>query len=111
AWQLVTSPEWYGLAKDKLYITVFGGAEVAPGNTLGVDEEARGLWLAQTVPAERIVPIPGLKDNFWALGDTGPCRPCSEIHYDLGAAAVDEPRTNQGKAGYCKFPCDCCRFV
>ena len=42
--------------KDKLYVTVFGGAEVAPGNKLGVDEEARDLWLEQNVPAERVVP-------------------------------------------------------
>ena len=43
AWELVTSPEWFGLAKEKLYVTVFGGAEVAPGTTLGVDEEARKI--------------------------------------------------------------------
>jgi alanyl-tRNA synthetase len=105
AWELVTSPEWYGIAKDKLYVTVFGGAEVAPGNTLGADEEARGFWLAQNVPAERIVPIPGLKDNFWAMGDTGPCGPCSEIHYDMGPTASEQGHTD------CKFPCDCGRYV
>jgi len=105
AWELVTSPEWYGIAKDKLYVTVFGGAEVAPGNTLGVDEEARGFWLAQNVPAERVVPVPGLKDNFWAMGDTGPCGPCSEIFYDMGPEASE-----QGHAD-CQFPCDCGRYV
>jgi alanyl-tRNA synthetase len=105
AWELVTSPEWYGIAKDKLYATVFGGAEVSPGNKLGVDEEAKTFWLGQNVPAERIVPIPGLKDNFWAMGDTGPCGPCSEIHYDMGPAASE-----QGHAD-CKFPCDCGRYV
>lgn len=105
AWELVTSPEWYGMAKDKLYVTVFGGAEVAPGNTLGVDEEARGFWLAQNVPAERVVPVPGLKDNFWAMGDSGPCGPCSEIHYDMGPESSE-----QGHAD-CKFPCDCGRYV
>jgi alanyl-tRNA synthetase len=105
AWELVTSPEWYGIPKDKLYVTVFGGAEVAPGNTLGVDEEARGFWLAQRVPADRIVPIPGLKDNFWAMGDTGPCGPCSEIHYDMGPAASEQGHTD------CQFPCDCGRYV
>src|SRR5256885_2844162 len=90
AWELITSPEWFGIAKDKLYVTVFAGAEVSPGNTLGVDEEARGFWRDQTVAAGRIIPIPGLKDNFWAMADTGPCGPCSEIHYDMGPAASDE---------------------
>jgi alanyl-tRNA synthetase len=105
AWELITSTEWLGISKDKLYVTVFGGAEVAPGNTLGVDEEARGFWSGQNVALDRIVPIPGLKDNFWAMGDTGPCGPCSEIHYDMGPAASDEGHTD------CKFPCDCGRYV
>jgi alanyl-tRNA synthetase len=105
AWELITSPEWFSIDKEKLYTTVFGGAEVAPGSKLGVDEEARGFWLAQNVPAERVVPVPGLKDNFWAMGDTGPCGPCSEIFYDMGPAASE-----QGHAD-CKFPCDCGRYV
>ncbi len=105
AWELVTSPEWYGIDKAKLYVTVFGGAEVAPGTTLGVDEEARKIWLEQHVPAERVVPVPGLKDNFWAMGDTGPCGPCSEIFYDMGHAASEEGHPD------CKFPCDCGRYV
>jgi alanyl-tRNA synthetase len=105
AWELVTSPEWYAIDKEKLYVTVFGGADVSPGKKQGVDEEARGFWLAQNVPAERVVPIPGLKDNFWAMGDTGPCGPCSEIFYDMGPGASE-----QGHAD-CKFPCDCGRYV
>jgi alanyl-tRNA synthetase len=105
AWELVTSPEWFAIPKDKLYVTVFGGAEVSPGNTLGVDEEAKKFWLAQKVPAERVVPVPGLKENFWAMGDTGPCGPCSEIHYDMGPAASEQGHTD------CKFPCDCGRYV
>ena len=105
AWELVTSPEWYGIAKDRLYATVFGGAEVSPGNTLGVDEEAKKFWLEQNVPAGRIFEIPGLKDNFWAMGDTGPCGPCSEIFYDMGPAASEEGHPD------CKFPCDCGRYV
>ena len=105
AWELITSPQWFGISKDKLYVTVFGGAEVAPGTTLGVDEEAKDLWLTQNVPADRIFAIPGLKENFWAMGDTGPCGPCSEIHYDMGPAASDEGHTD------CKFPCDCGRYV
>jgi alanyl-tRNA synthetase len=105
AWELITSPEWFAIPKDKLYVTIFGGAEVAPGTTLGVDEEARKFWLARNVPAERIVPIPGLKENFWAMGDTGPCGPCSEIHYDMGPEASEQGHTD------CKFPCDCGRYV
>jgi alanyl-tRNA synthetase len=105
AWELITSPQWFGIAKDKLYVTVFGGAEVAPGTTLGVDEEAKGFWLAENVPADRVFAIPGLKDNFWAMGDTGPCGPCSEIFYDMGPAASEESHAD------CKFPCDCGRYV
>ena len=105
AWELVTSPEWYGIPKDKLYATVFGGAEVSPGTMLGVDEEARKYWLEQHVSTERIFAIPGLKDNFWAMGDTGPCGPCSELHYDMGPEASDEGHAD------CQFPCDCGRYV
>ncbi len=105
AWELLTSPEWFAIDKNNLYATVFGGAEVAPGTTLGIDEEARGFWGEQNVPAERIVPIPGLKDNFWAMGDTGPCGPCSEIFYDMGTAASEEGHAD------CKFPCECGRYV
>jgi len=105
AWELITAPRWFGIPKDKLYVTVFGGAEVSPGSELGVDEEARGFWLGQQIPAERIFAIPGLKDNFWAMGDTGPCGPCSEIHYDMGPEASDDGHTD------CKFPCDCGRYV
>jgi alanyl-tRNA synthetase len=119
AWELVTSPDWFGLAKEKLYVTVFGGAEIpapkpvgaqhaapqSPSIVLGVDEEARDLWLKENVPAERIVPVPGLKDNFWAMGDTGPCGPCSEIFYDMGVEASEEGHAD------CQFPCDCGRYV
>ncbi len=108
AWELVTSPDWYGIDKDKLYVTVFGGAEVAAGTTLGVDEEARKIWQDQNVPPDRIVPVPGLKDNFWAMGDTGPCGPCSEIFYDMGVEASEEGHVGDKQ---CKFPCDCGRYV
>jgi alanyl-tRNA synthetase len=105
AWELVTSPDWFAIDKSKLYVTVFGGAEIAPGTSLGVDEEAKSFWLGQNVPSERIVAVPGLKENFWAMGDTGPCGPCSEIHYDMGAVASDEGHAD------CQFPCDCGRYV
>ena len=105
AWELITSPDWFGIPVDKLTFTVFGGAEVAPGRVLGVDEEARDLWIRTGAPRERVIPVPGLKENFWAMGDTGPCGPCSEIFFDMGPAASD-----QGHAD-CKFGCDCGRFV
>jgi alanyl-tRNA synthetase len=105
AMELVTSPEWYGLPLDKLYFTVFGGAEVSPGNVLGPDDDAAALWAAIGAPKNRIVAIPGLKENFWAMGDTGPCGPCSEIFYDMGAAASDQGHL------VCEFPCDCGRYV
>ena len=105
AWELITSRAWFGIPKDKLDVTIFGGAEVAPGATLGEDDEARKFWLEQQVPASRIYAIPGLKDNFWAMGDTGPCGPCSEIHFDMGPEASDEGHAD------CKFPCDCGRYV
>ncbi len=105
AWELVTSPSWFAIPRERLYVTIFGGAEVAPGRKLEADEDAHSLWAGQNVPAERIVPVPGLKENFWAMGDTGPCGPCSEIHYDMGPAASDEGHAD------CKFPCDCGRYV
>ncbi len=83
AWELVTSPEWYGIPKDKLYVTIFKGEGAVPR-----DEEAHGFWLEQGVPAERISEM-GMKDNFWQMGDTGPCGPCSEIFYDLGIEASE----------------------
>jgi alanyl-tRNA synthetase len=85
AWELVTSPEWFGLPKDRLYVTIFKGENGVPR-----DEEAYNLWLGQGVPADRIHEY-GSKDNFWQMGDTGPCGPCSEIFYDMGIEAAEEP--------------------
>src|SRR5208283_1885723 len=99
AWELITSPEWFGIDKAKLYVTIFKGENGVPR-----DAEAYDLWLGQGVPKNRIFEF-GAKDNFWQMGDTGPCGPCSEIHYDMGVAASD-----QGHAD-CKFGCDCGRYV
>jgi len=99
AWELITSPAWYNVPKDKLYATIFKGEA-----GIERDAEAYDLWVAQGVPKERIYEL-GLKDNFWQMGDTGPCGPCSEIHYDMGAIASD-----QGHAD-CKFGCECGRYV
>ncbi|HTS38474.1 MAG TPA: alanine--tRNA ligase [Candidatus Solibacter sp.] len=99
AWELITSPEWYGIPKEKLYVTVFNGE-----GGLQRDAEAYELWAAQGVPKNRIYEM-GLKDNFWQMGDTGPCGPCSEIHYDMGVPASDQGHTD------CAFGCDCGRYV
>ncbi|MGA8011579.1 MAG: alanine--tRNA ligase [Candidatus Acidiferrales bacterium] len=104
AMELITSKNWYGIPLEKLYFTVFGGAEVS-GTQVPVDSEAATYWEKFGAPKDRIIAVPGLKENFWAMGDTGPCGPCSEIHYDMGAAASD-----QGHAD-CKFGCDCGRYV
>ena len=78
-WELVT--ERLGLEKERLWATVFEGSE---GEQLEPDEEAESLWVRCTdLPADRIVRL-GSKDNFWEMGETGPCGPCSEIHYFLG---------------------------
>jgi alanyl-tRNA synthetase len=105
AFELITSPKWFATPLDKLYFTVFGGAEITPGNALAADEEAAALWKNLGAPEKRILAIPGLKENFWAMGDTGPCGPCSEIHYDMGPAASDAGHAD------CAFPCDCGRYV
>ncbi len=92
AWELVTKD--FAIPRDKLYVTVFRE-----------DDEAEVIW-ANDVGVERgrIFRLDE-KDNFWAMGDTGPCGPCSEIHYDLGPAASDQGHKD------CPFPCDCGRYV
>jgi alanyl-tRNA synthetase len=98
-WELITSPEWFGILKDKLFVTIFKGEGGVPR-----DAEAYDLWLAQGVPKDRIFEF-GLKDNFWQMGDTGPCGPCSEIHFDMGPTASDEGHQD------CAFGCECGRYV
>jgi alanyl-tRNA synthetase len=99
AWELISSPQWFGIEKDKLYVTIFNGE-----GGMSRDAEAYDLWVGQGIPKDRIFEF-GLKDNFWQMGDTGPCGPCSEIHYDMGVAASDQGHTD------CKFGCDCGRYV
>jgi alanyl-tRNA synthetase len=99
AWELITSPDWFGISKDKLYVTIFNGE-----GGLSRDAEAYDIWIAQGVAKDRIFEA-GLKDNFWQMGDTGPCGPCSEIHYDMGTVASDCGHQD------CAFGCDCGRYV
>ena len=103
AWEFLTVE--MGLDPDKLYATVHGGDEALG---LGPDTEAEELWPAETsLPAERVLRC-GSKDNFWEMGATGPCGPCSEIHLDLGEEGCDR----QGVAGHvCGVNGDCGRFI
>ena len=89
AWELLTSKEWFGIDPSRLYCTIFEGDESVPR-----DAEAYQYWLDVGVPAERIFEL-GAKDNFWAMGDTGPCGPCSEIYYDLGVEAGEDPSVDR----------------
>jgi alanyl-tRNA synthetase len=104
AMELITSSDWFAIPLDKLYFTVFGGAEVS-GTTLPTDTEAAAFWAKAGAPKDRIIAVPGLKENFWAMGDTGPCGPCSEIFYDMGPSASDQGHTD------CQFGCECGRYM
>ncbi|XXF76649.1 alanine--tRNA ligase [Myxococcaceae bacterium GXIMD 01537] len=101
AWEFVTKT--LGLPVERLAVTVFNGEGGVPW-----DEEAFELWARQGVARERIYKL-GYKDNFWAMGDTGPCGPCSEIHFhqgdDIPCAEVAAGRACQGVA------CDCDRWL
>jgi len=99
AWELVTSKEWFAISSEKLYATIFEGQGNIPR-----DDEAEKYWLQVGMPKARIFAM-GMKDNFWQMGDTGPCGPSSEIHYDMGPEASDAGHTD------CKFPCECGRYV
>ncbi|MBK7759418.1 MAG: alanine--tRNA ligase [Deltaproteobacteria bacterium] len=83
AWDLLT--RGYGIEKERLWVTIFES-----------DDEAAEIWMKKVgVPAERVQRL-GAKDNFWSMGDTGPCGPCTEIHYDFGPEISDDTR---GPAG------------
>jgi alanyl-tRNA synthetase len=88
AWQLLT--EVWGLDQERLVVTVFGG-DAADG--LGADDEARAIWKRVTnLPDARIIGL-GKKDNFWAMGETGPMGPCSEIHFYMPGKPSQLPTT------------------
>jgi alanyl-tRNA synthetase len=85
AWELVTDEKWFGIPKDRLYVTIFEGADGVPR-----DDEAEQFWIETGVAKGRIFQY-GIKDNFWQMGETGPCGPCSEIFYDMGIEAAETP--------------------
>ena len=102
-WEFVTGPKWLGLPRERLAATVFAGEGSLPW-----DEEAFELWRAQGLPAERIHQL-GARDNFWAMGDTGPCGPCSEIHFLQGD---DIPCPEEQAGRRCLgVACDCDRWL
>ena len=91
AWEFIT--EELALPKDKLYITIYSD-----------DDEAKELWMSEAgVPEDRIFRL-GEKDNFWSMGDTGPCGPCTEIHIDQGEHMTCGPNCGIGN-------CDCDRYL
>jgi alanyl-tRNA synthetase len=104
AWELITSSQWFNMPVEKLYVTIFQGENGVPR-----DSEAHDFWLKAGVAPGRIFEL-GMKENFWQMGDTGPCGPCSEIHYDMGIASSDRKLPGCA-AGECKFPCECGRYV
>src|SRR6195952_193525 len=99
AWELLTSPDWFGIDPSRLYVTIFKGE-----NGVERDDEAERLWIEAGVPKDRIFQM-GMKDNFWQMGDTGPCGPCSEIFFDLGLEAAEEAGVDKA------FPLDEQRYM
>ncbi|XP_008570868.1 PREDICTED: alanine--tRNA ligase, mitochondrial [Galeopterus variegatus] len=85
AWELLT--QVYGIPEDRLWVSYFGGD---PKARLDPDLESRDIWLSLGVPTSRVLSF-GPQENFWEMGDTGPCGPCTEIHYDL-AGGVGAPQ-------------------
>ena len=100
AWELLTTT--WNLPDDRLYPTIFRGDASIPR-----DEEAYGIW-QRFVPADRITEL-GIAENFWQMGDTGPCGRCSEIHYFRGS---DVPCEEERAGRQCRgIDCSCDRFV
>ncbi|XP_037375714.1 alanine--tRNA ligase, mitochondrial [Talpa occidentalis] len=85
AWELLT--QVYGIPQDRLWVSYFGGD---PKVGLDPDLESRDIWLSLGVPTSHVLSF-GPQENFWEMGDTGPCGPCTEIHYDL-AGGVGNPQ-------------------
>ncbi len=103
AWQLLT--DVYGINPDRLWATVFAGDKK---ENLPSDEEAKLLWPKVTgIPAARVLAF-GKKDNFWEMGNTGPCGPCSEIHIDLGPRMCNMKHIRGHR---CEINGGCARYI
>ena len=103
AWQLLAKV--WQIDPDRLWATVFAGD---PADGLPSDDEAAGLWTKVTpIPPDRVLAF-GKKDNFWEMGETGPCGPCSEIHIDLGADMCDKKDVTGHR---CSVNAGCARFI
>jgi len=103
AWQLLT--EVWGIPQEKLWATVFEGSAK---DNIPRDQQAADLWTKVTsISPERVLAF-GKKDNFWEMGDTGPCGPCSEIHIDLGPERCDMKDTPGHE---CAVNIGCARFI
>ena len=99
SWEFLTSPDWLNIPKERIGVSCFGGGHGVPR-----DEVSYAAWRALGVPDERIAFL-GIKDNWWAAGDEGPCGPDTEIFYDTkaGVACAHGPE--------CKPGCECNRWV
>jgi alanyl-tRNA synthetase len=103
AWELLT--KLWGIKPDRLWATVFAGDQ---NENLPRDDEATSLWTKVTsISADKVLAF-GKKDNFWEMGETGPCGPCSEIHIDLGTDACDMKNVPDHK---CRVNGGCARFI
>ncbi len=102
AWELLT--QVWGMEKERLWATIFEDDQ----GDLPTDEEARGYWMNETdIDTGHILPF-GREDNFWSMGATGPCGPCSEIHYDRGPEFCDR----QHEPGHvCSVNGNCARYL
>jgi len=105
AWEFLV--EYCHLPKERLYATVFEGDSK---NGIPPDEEAETIWKKETEILPGHVMRFGLKDNFWEMGATGPCGPCSEIHIDLGPWGCDNP-SHPSDGSMCKVNGECARYM
>ena len=110
AWEFLTSEEGLGIAKEHLWVTVFGGGKMFGDDSEAVpaDDEARDIWIdtlqkagfSKAEAENRVTAIP-TSDNFWMMGETGPCGPCSEIFFNRDRNAKKFEGEDPGKADFC----------